>query len=188
MPISSGFGNGVTSFATRDYQSFVPDTEYYPTRSALAHHARNYPRRLNEYDSPYLPKSASSLPSYVKTSQDNPIWSMHGVGRIELTDKRTSVRPGSIPVYTGPFSLEYYEKEYPIDEYNWDYDWDEHLSMYGANDANFCNVVEQSEENQKTKVPKCQSFLKDFWPLLLLVLWTILLVIGLAGELFFYYK
>ena len=185
MPISSGFGNGVTSFATRDYQSFVPDTEYYPTRSALAHHTRKYPRRLNEYDSPYLPKSTSSLPSYVKTSQDNPVWSMHGVGRIELTDKRTSVRPGSIPVYTGPFSLEHYENQFPIDEYNWEYDWDEHMSMLDRNDSSVGNVIKPEENSQEIETSKCLRFFKDFWPLLLFVAWTLLLVIGLGGMIMF---
>ena len=40
-------------------------------------------------------ESFSSKPSV------KPVFTMHGVNRIELPDKRTSVKPGSLPIYTG---------------------------------------------------------------------------------------
>ena len=60
MPISSGFGNGITSFATRDFaryrfsndnlgfrlQNFsnIPNTEYYP--DPKPQYANNFPRQM----------------------------------------------------------------------------------------------------------------------------------------------
>ena len=103
---------------------------------------------------------------------------MHGVGRIELSDRRTSVKPGSVPVYTGPFCLEYYEEKYPTDIYDWDYDWDDHEL------ENECSYEpETKKENEKTsKWSKVKDFLATWWLQLFAILWTILLAIMLGGN------
>ena len=104
---------------------------------------------------------------------------MHGVGRIELSDRRTSVKPGSVPVYTGPFCLEYYEEKYPTDIYDWDYDWDDYeLENECAEEPDINNEVKK-----KSTWSKVKEFLATWWLQLFAIFWTVLLAIGLGGKL-----
>ena len=99
-----------------------------------------------------------SYESFSSKPSSKPVFTMHGVNRIELPDKRTSVKPGSLPIYTGkskifrknfikkfisklpcsgPYSLDYYDEMYPNDIYDWsndpnDYDFD-NGGNYGGN-------------------------------------------------------
>ena len=103
---------------------------------------------------------------------------MHGVGRIELSDRRTSVKPGSVPVYTGPFCLEYYEEKYPTDIYDWDYNWDDYVPVEECLDEPEIN----NENQNKSKWSKIKDFLGTWWLQLFAIFWTILLAIGLGGH------
>ena len=46
-----------------------------------------------------------SYESFSSKPSAKPVFTIHGVNRIELPDKRTSVKPGSLPIYTGKSKL-----------------------------------------------------------------------------------
>ena len=102
---------------------------------------------------------------------------------------------GSLPVYTGPFSLEYYENIYPADEYDWEYDWDEHFaepnqaytrrfSESNRPEMTVCDEpnYEKIETSGESKIDKCKAFMKNYCLPFFALCWTILLFVGLGSK------
>ena len=91
--------------------------------------------------------------------------------------------------------MEYYEHIYPADEYDWEYDWDEHFAETNRvhtsrfPDSTRADMTmyqepnyEKIETSDESKMAKCKAFMRSYCLPIFALCWTILLLVGLGSK------